>query len=117
MLRSPIAFLCLALAVAVNAQHYKHPFEDFSGQQFCATRQRTREGTCCANRIDECSVPIAGTLCYCDEFCENHINPDCCPDYDSYCKGILVPEPIKSCFHNGVYFNVTGTIKDNCNEW
>jgi Somatomedin B domain len=29
----------------------------------------------------------SGTLCYCDEFCDNHINPDCCPDYESFCKG------------------------------
>ena len=49
---------------------------------YCATR---RDG-CCPGRIDECSVPILDTLCYCDRFC-NRTRSDCCPDYFSFCFG------------------------------
>ena len=49
---------------------------------FCATRR----GGCCPGRIDDCSVPILDTLCYCDRFC-NRTRSDCCPDYFSFCFG------------------------------
>ena len=46
----------------------------------------TRRGGCCPGRIDDCSVPILDTLCYCDRFC-NRTRSDCCPDYFSFCFG------------------------------
>ena len=46
----------------------------------------TRPNRCCPGRIDECSVPILDTLCYCDVFC-NRSRSDCCPDYFSFCLG------------------------------
>lgn len=69
--------------------------DDLAGD-FCATVG------CCAERRDEgCSAPILGTMCYCDDFC--HVNrtgsEDCCPDYMSFCKGVVEsppPEPLLS---------------------
>lgn len=43
---------------------------------------------CCEGRMDECAMPILGTLCYCDTFCNRTVNPDCCPDYFSHCRGM-----------------------------
>lgn len=58
---------------------------------YCATR---RDG-CCPGRIDECSVPILDTLCYCDEFC-NRTRGDCCPDFFSFCLGgRTTPSPFR----------------------
>ncbi|KAL1467867.1 hypothetical protein MTO96_041859 [Rhipicephalus appendiculatus] len=56
---------------------------------FCAARR----DPCCRGRMDDCSVPILGTLCYCDVFCERPGNGDCCPDYPRVCKGIVEPPP------------------------
>ena len=55
----------------------------------------TRPDGCCPGRIDECSVPILDTLCYCDRFC-NRTRGDCCPDFFTWCLGQrpATPEPI-----------------------
>jgi hypothetical protein len=61
---------------------------------------------------------ILGTLCYCDEFCDQHINPDCCPDYEPVCKGIFTPEPITECEINGQKVPPGEKVKvDSCNSW
>lgn len=41
---------------------------------------------CCEDRDDACVTPFyeVNALCYCDSFCERE-NPDCCPDYNSFC--------------------------------
>jgi len=52
-----------------------------------------RIGGCCEGRVDDCSTPILGTLCYCDKFCNRTDNPDCCPDYYSACLGMLLKPP------------------------
>ncbi|KAF2893995.1 hypothetical protein ILUMI_12178 [Ignelater luminosus] len=72
---------------------------------------------CCPGRQDDCSAPIIGTLCYCDDFCNRTRNEDCCPDFLSFCKGIveIPPEPIKTCYHNGQYYGYGKTAKENCN--
>jgi Somatomedin B domain len=59
-----------------------------------------------------------GTLCYCDEFCDQHINPDCCPDYEPVCKGIA-PGPIirPICDAEGVIIQAFEEKKVNCNLW
>ncbi|EEB15872.1 hypothetical protein Phum_PHUM394020, partial [Pediculus humanus corporis] len=66
-----------------------------------------RSGGCCPGRMDECSVPILGTLCYCDEFCNRTRSDDCCPDYWTFCKGFPVPspapEPTRSKFYLFIY--------------
>ena len=54
-----------------------------------------RRDPCCNGRIDDCSRPILGTLCYCDEFCNRTINPDCCPDYWEACLGIKPPSVLR----------------------
>ena len=51
-------------------------------------RSRYNEQRCCEGRNDPCSVPILGTLCYCDRFCNRTDSSDCCPDYFSHCEGL-----------------------------
>ena len=63
---------------------YKFHLPQFAGVDFCATHNPQ----CCEARNDDCSVPIVGTLCYCDEFCDRVDNPDCCPDFLPICKGL-----------------------------
>ncbi|XP_049763457.1 tubulointerstitial nephritis antigen-like [Schistocerca cancellata] len=105
-----LAALGASLLVAVGGADYS----DLRGP-YCATRG-TR-GTCCPNRQDDCSVPILGTLCYCDDFCNRTNSEDCCPDYWSFCKGIIPPpEPVRECYHNGRYYVYGETVKINCNE-
>lgn len=74
-----------------RAKRYIEYGPDIAGP-FCATRP---EG-CCPGRIDDCSVPILDTLCYCDRFC-NRTRSDCCPDYFSYCFGQVrtTPAPLR----------------------
>lgn len=90
---------------------------------------------CCPGRLDECSVPILGTLCYCDTFCNRTTNPDCCPDYFNHCHGYgryvalekqeeswtnRPPRPPSTltagCFFNGRYYPLKEKIKHNCND-
>ncbi|KAL4236419.1 Tubulointerstitial nephritis antigen-like [Mactra antiquata] len=79
---------------------------------YCATR---RDG-CCPGRIDSCSVPILGTLCYCDEFCDR-TRSDCCPDFYSFCRNQqTTPAPIKTpCIYNSRPYAFNTTVKNNCN--
>lgn len=37
-------------------------YDDFRGQKFCELRRLNGENSCCTDRIDECSVPIAGNI-------------------------------------------------------
>lgn len=55
------------------------------------------------------------TLCYCDSFCERDHSPDCCPDYQTFCKGLPPPPPLTTCLHNGKYYNYSQTMRENCN--
>uniref|UniRef100_A0A1A9WYU5 SMB domain-containing protein n=1 Tax=Glossina brevipalpis TaxID=37001 RepID=A0A1A9WYU5_9MUSC len=82
--------------------------DDFPGP-YCS-----RLNHCCQDRQDDCSLPIANTLCYCDEFCERSHESDCCPDYRTFC--LNEPAPIQVCIHNGFHFNKHNTTRDNCNE-
>lgn len=70
--------------------------QDFSGLPtgpYCA---RYNFGRCCPGRKDDCSAPILGTTCYCDDFCNRTREDDCCPDYWSHCKGITLPTDLPS---------------------
>lgn len=67
------------------AKHVK--CDGFSGipGSYCSARQPD----CCPDRNDQCSVPIQGTECYCDDFCDRRKNgsiPDCCPDFFAHCR-------------------------------
>merc|ERR1719209_1529512 len=97
---------------------------------------------CCSGRQDRCSVPILGTLCYCDTFCNRTENADCCPDYYPHCLGsdepqdqyfaLAGPEPLTiprpqdcthgvlnishpMCEYKGRSYSDRDTIRDNCN--
>lgn len=89
-------------------------FSDIPGN-YCSTRS----DPCCLLRKDDCSVPILGTLCYCDEFCNRVLNPDCCPDYGRVCQGVLPTVPptlvADTCTHKGTIFLKGETVQDNCN--
>lgn len=95
------------------AQYGPGTYSDLQGD-YCRKRLDTY-GKCCPGRIDQCSVPILGTLCYCDEFCDRSVNPDCCPDYWSACKG-APPALTQECRKDGINI-ISGTYKIfNCNK-
>lgn len=75
----------LAIGGLVEAQ-----FEDIPPGDYCGGTSTVR---CCDGRVDECSVPLLGSLCYCDQFCNRtNSHSDCCPDYFSACLGITPPD-------------------------
>jgi hypothetical protein len=78
------SILLIFFTVGVMAQ-----FEDIAGD-YCGGRTQH----CCDGRIDSCAIPILGTLCYCDQFCNRTTSSDCCPDYWNVCLGIQPPEPL-----------------------
>ena len=73
------------LCVNGKTPGWPSPYWDIPGD-FC--RARYHEQRCCEGRNDPCSVPIMGTLCYCDNFCNRTDSSDCCPDYFSHCEGL-----------------------------
>ncbi|XP_018568310.1 tubulointerstitial nephritis antigen-like isoform X2 [Anoplophora glabripennis] len=90
------------------------PHDDFSDLRGSYCRERK---WCCNGREDSCAVPIldsskiSGTLCYCDNFCNNTRVNDCCPDYLPFCFGV---EEARKCHER--QGKVTGRIVENCNE-
>jgi hypothetical protein len=87
-------------------------FEDIAGD-YCGGRIQR----CCDGRIDSCAIPILGTLCYCDQFCNRTDSSDCCPDYWNVCLGIKPPSPLiqqrgTSLFHLFSGENVQSTLVD-----
>lgn len=121
MPRKSLVRLVFALACLLNVgASFLHPaYVRFAGQEFCARRLREHDGVCCPNRIDECAVPIGDSStgwskCYCDEFCDRRDNPDCCPDYESVCKG---RPAVKTCKVNGKSLQVKQETKVDCNLW
>lgn len=88
--------------------------------RYCS-RRPGRVG-CCPGRDDKCTMPILDTVCYCDDFC-NRTQTDCCPDFWSFCMGVLPIikptsfTPIKdTCFHEGRQYGVGDVITVNCNN-
>uniref|UniRef100_A0A1B6DDL1 SMB domain-containing protein n=1 Tax=Clastoptera arizonana TaxID=38151 RepID=A0A1B6DDL1_9HEMI len=83
---------------------------------YCASRVKK----CCPNRDDGCSVPLLGSLCYCDQFCDRKQNDDCCPDFLPVCRNISrpspPPSPIKRCWYKGKYYDVGEIVSINCND-
>ncbi|KAF5291933.1 hypothetical protein FQA39_LY14165 [Lamprigera yunnana] len=70
---------------------------------------------CCHGRLDRCSAPILGTLCYCDDFCDRTVNGDCCPDFWPVCKGNYTVQELRVCHFKGQYYAYGKTTKENCN--
>ncbi|KAJ1519663.1 hypothetical protein ONE63_004929 [Megalurothrips usitatus] len=117
--------LSVLLVLARSAAAYDVA-PDLAGP-YCASVNR-----CCQGRVDECSVPILGTLCYCDTFCNRTQRSDCCPDYFSHCFGdyegggvpqlrpeteVVTPLPLRDgCIFRGTFYPVNAKIRSNCND-
>ncbi|XP_044726863.1 tubulointerstitial nephritis antigen-like [Chrysoperla carnea] len=102
--------IAIILPTLVNCVQFD---PDLPPGPYCATRQ----GQCCPSRNDDCSYPILGTRCYCDDFCNRTIHDDCCPDYWSHCRGIEPPPAtFRQCTdENGKYYIQGQQRKKNCN--
>lgn len=101
----------LAIGGLVEAQ-----FEDIPPGDYCGGTSTVR---CCDGRVDECSVPLLGSLCYCDQFCNRtNSHSDCCPDYFSACLGITPPDDYNKgeCYHDGQKYAYGSVIQVNCNK-
>lgn len=126
---SSILILFLALILApVTSPFFLEWGPDLAGP-WCAKRLRGQD--CCVGRDDYCAVPILGTECYCDIFC-NETAYDCCPDYWSHCYGAtrapprtttlppprtIRPSEIEAaCTRQNVQYRPGDRIVDNCNE-
>merc|ERR1719339_670661 len=94
---SPVKILLLPLLLPLvspvelgrRTPPWPHPYWDIPGD-YCRAKYPAMD--CCSGRQDRCSVPILGTLCYCDSFCNRTINADCCPDYFPHCEGLEVDD-------------------------
>ncbi|KAF6025523.1 F26E4.3 [Bugula neritina] len=75
--------------------------ERFTGN-YC--KQQSRD-ICCDDRNDDCSMDISdrtgSSLCYCDEFCNQHLPVDCCPDYVVTCNKTKLGPPVDECYLPG----------------
>ncbi|KAL3287518.1 hypothetical protein HHI36_001987 [Cryptolaemus montrouzieri] len=109
-----ITFVAFSAVVSAQRGYY----DDLPPGPYCALKG------CCPGRLDECSAPILGTLCYCDDFCNQTNVMDCCPDYWSHCRGIPDPIPvpttfkppeIRACTYQGKTYTFGETVKNNCN--
>ncbi|GLH09995.1 Cathepsin L-like proteinase [Gryllus bimaculatus] len=102
-----LALGAVLLALAAVALVEGADYSDLRGD-YCARSRGDRK--CCRDRRDDCSVPILGTLCYCDEFCNRTRNEDCCPDYWAHCLGMEPPpQLVFGCRHEG------RDLRINCN--
>ena len=61
--------LCLPPALPLLTPPWPGPYWDIPGS-YC--QSSFPQGECCPGRKDRCSVPILGTLCYCDTFCNRY---------------------------------------------
>lgn len=77
-----VTFLILTLSSEVHG-FFGEWGVDLEGP-WCSTKPPGQD--CCVGRNDFCTVPILGTECYCDIFC-NETAHDCCPDYWRHCHG------------------------------
>ncbi|XP_076463069.1 tubulointerstitial nephritis antigen-like [Babylonia areolata] len=124
-----LAVVVVTLCVPTTWSFFAEWGPDLAGP-WCARRPAGQD--CCVGRDDNCAVPILGTECYCDIFC-NLTSYDCCPDYWAHCHGVTTAAPttarpttlptprptrppVVQCERNGVYYRPGETVKDNCNE-
>lgn len=139
-----LIFSTLATSSLAQSRHsltppWPGPYWDIPGA-FCTDQYPQMK--CCPGRQDRCSVPILGTLCYCDTFCNRTTNSDCCPDYFSHCEGLAADKlyyqegpqaatllrPPQDCQHGvlnlanpvclykGREVSERETVQDNCNQ-
>lgn len=134
-MKSWLVFYVLVGAVTFTTAYYG---PDLVGDYCGGPRNR-----CCDGRIDSCAVPILGTFCYCDQFCNRTDSSDCCPDYWSVCLGIEPPAALEApksgeqivhliiicvticfnvlltsgCYHDGQLYPYGETVRINCNKW
>jgi len=135
----PLLLLPLVSPIEIRRRtpSWPHPYWDIPGD-YCRAKYPAMD--CCSGRQDRCSVPILGTLCYCDTFCNRTENADCCPDYYPHCLGSdepqyyeqKAPEPLTiprpqdcahgvlnisnpMCEYKGRSYSDRDTIRDNCN--
>ncbi|GIY49909.1 tubulointerstitial nephritis antigen-like [Caerostris extrusa] len=97
-------------------QPYHDVADDLRGD-YCNRRGPLK---CCPQRDDTCSVPILGTLCYCDIFCNRTNSEDCCPDFEEVCLGRRVQPPEQivrpQCLYQGKYYDLGYILNINCNK-
>ncbi|GBN24402.1 hypothetical protein AVEN_147692-1 [Araneus ventricosus] len=86
-------------------QPYNEVDDDLRGD-YCNRRGPLK---CCPQRDDTCSVPILGTLCYCDLFCNRTTSGDCCPDFEEVCLGRRVQPPEQIVRPHAICFNYRRT--------
>ncbi|XP_043190072.1 uncharacterized peptidase C1-like protein F26E4.3 [Amphibalanus amphitrite] len=111
--RGTLLTLALALCAGTVIGQLRPDYSDLPGK-YC--EKRRENSRCCANRTDECSVAILGTVCYCDEFCDRGLSGDCCPDYFALCQSAPPPPPAtRDCLYKGQTLPYGTTVMDNCN--
>lgn len=114
-------WIVTVVALACLSSHVK-AIPNYSGLPpgpYCAARYPA--GRCCSGRQDDCSAPILTTICYCDDFCDRNREEDCCPDFYSHCRGIIMnttdtSEELRRCFYRGKNYNHGQTFRINCNQ-
>ncbi|PVD23552.1 hypothetical protein C0Q70_16824 [Pomacea canaliculata] len=88
--RSALPVLCLTIWLPGSWAFYFLQWGPDLAGPWCSRRPRGQD--CCVGRNDYCAVPILGTECYCDIFC-NATAYDCCPDYWGHCHGVARDPP------------------------
>ncbi|XP_050402073.1 uncharacterized peptidase C1-like protein F26E4.3 [Patella vulgata] len=122
-----ICSIVLVVILPLSGGNFLEWGPDLEGP-WCATRPVEQ---CCPGRDDKCTVPILGTVCYCDIFC-NETAEDCCPDFWNLCLGVTRPTPwpvttlattsrppvnvLASCIKDGIAYNPGSVLEDNCNK-
>ncbi|KAF4518803.1 hypothetical protein B566_EDAN005426 [Ephemera danica] len=137
-----IVTMILLLLTSIACSVAIKPQNDIPKGPYCGLPLGSLPDHCCISRNDECSVPMNGTKCYCDEFCLRQDNEDCCPDFWGVCvpdattttltttesendETTYAPQPtapapapgdFKRCFYEGKYYDFQANIKINCNN-
>uniref|UniRef100_A0A146LQ57 Putative peptidase C1-like protein F26E4.3 n=1 Tax=Lygus hesperus TaxID=30085 RepID=A0A146LQ57_LYGHE len=104
-----LSFLCFTVWTVVHAA-----YDDLRSRKYCELRPSPQ---CCTSRDDDCSMPVDGTKCYCDQFCDRRDRGDCCFDYKPFCLNITtVPTPTRTCWFSNAYKQENSRWMQNCNE-
>lgn len=90
-MRTWVCLVAIASVIEASVPSWPHTYWDIPGD-YCRAKYPSRQ--CCQGRQDPCNVPILGTLCYCDTFCNRTENADCCPDYFEHCEGLSNYQPM-----------------------
>jgi len=133
-----LLYLLLPTTITIFIPPWPSPYWSIPGS-YCQSSYPERQ--CCPGRRDRCGVPILGTVCYCDTFCNRTGSSDCCPDYFTHCEGLyegqyeeqkapaalhLLGPPTECqhgvlnisnpmCSYGDTQYTERDTIHDNCN--